>query len=101
MFSCVNVAIENVKNQIENMASEETTSDGPVLEEFISLKPCLSSSSEEESAHDEVKKGVSMEISEKKTDWLQSVQLWNQDPDSSLPPPPVVKDHSLFFFSSL
>jgi hypothetical protein len=88
-FNLFNVAIENMKNQIDNMASQETTSDGPVLEEFIPLKPSLSSS-EEESAH-EVKKGANMEISEKKADWLQSVQLWNQDPDSSFPPSPVVK----------
>jgi hypothetical protein len=78
-----------VKNQIDNMVSQETTSDGPVLEEFIPLKPSLSSS-EEESAP-EAKKSASSEISEKKADWLQSVQLWNQHPDSSLPPPPVVK----------
>lgn len=77
-----------MKNQIENMVSEESASDGPVLEEFIPLKPSLSSS-EEESAR-EVKKGVNLDKSEKKADWLQSVQLWNQEPDPS-PPPPAVK----------
>ncbi|KAJ1690723.1 hypothetical protein LUZ63_014878 [Rhynchospora breviuscula] len=84
----VSQAIENVKNQMESMVSEETASDGPVLEEFIPLKPSLSSSSDEESAHEEVKKCARMEISEKKADWLQSVQLWNQHPDPSPPPPP-------------
>lgn len=87
-FFFLNVAIDNVKYQIDSMGSGETASDGPVLEEFIPLKPSLSSS-DEESAHD-LKKG-----SEKKADWLQSVQLWNQEPDASPPPPPVVKNHSL------
>ncbi|KAJ4770291.1 Myb family transcription factor-like [Rhynchospora pubera] len=86
----VSQAIENVKNQMESMVSEETASDGPVLEEFIPLKPSLSSSSGEESAH-EVKKCASMEMSEKKADWLQSVQLWNQHPDPSPPPLPSVE----------
>ncbi|XP_078177409.1 transcription factor NIGT1-like [Carex rostrata] len=78
----VSQTIENVKYQIDSMGSGETASDGPVLEEFIPLKPSLSSS-DEESAHD-LKKG-----SEKKADWLQSVQLWNQEPDASPPALPV------------
>lgn len=52
---------------------EEASSEGqPILEEFIPLKP--SSSTEEEKskeAHDKAGK---------KTDWLRSVPLWNQDP---------------------
>nr|XP_010916475.1 transcription factor NIGT1 [Elaeis guineensis] len=75
----VNQAIESIRMQMGS--SEETVTDEPVLEEFIPLKPTSSSIEEE--------KGGSMEInqerSDKKPDWLRSVQLWNQDPDLSLP----------------
>ncbi|EHA8591586.1 Transcription factor HHO2 [Cocos nucifera] len=75
----VTQAIESIRMQMGS--SEETVTDEPVLEEFISLKPTSSSIEEE--------KGGSMEInqerSDKKPDWLRSVQLWNQDPDPSLP----------------
>ncbi|XP_072985356.1 transcription factor NIGT1-like [Typha latifolia] len=70
----VTQTIESVRQQIE---SEETVSDGPVLEEFIPLKPSLSSS-EEGCAHEATKRS---EEPKKKPDWLQSVQLWNQYPD--------------------
>ncbi|KAJ3692361.1 hypothetical protein LUZ60_012711 [Juncus effusus] len=84
----VSQTIENVRSQIESMASEEeTVSDGPVLEEFIPLKPSLSSTSDEDQSAHEVKKDVNLvERSEMKTDWMQSVQLWNQAPDPSPPP---------------
>ncbi|XP_008782297.2 transcription factor NIGT1 [Phoenix dactylifera] len=75
----VTQAIESIRMQI--WSSEETVTDGPVLEEFIPLKPTSSSTEEE--------KGGSMEMeqerSEKKPDWLRSVQLWNQETDHSLP----------------
>lgn len=66
------------------MESENVRSDdGPVLEEFIPLKPSLSSTSEEESALHESKKRESS--CDRKPDWLQSVQLWNQHPDLTFP----------------
>ncbi|KAG1330680.1 myb family transcription factor EFM-like [Cocos nucifera] len=74
----VTQAIEGIRIQIGS--SEEMVTDGPVLEEFIPLKPTSSSIEE---------KGGSVEIeqerSEKKPDWLRSVQLWNQETDHSLP----------------
>ncbi|XP_017699954.2 transcription factor NIGT1-like isoform X2 [Phoenix dactylifera] len=75
----VTEAIESIRVQMGS--SEETVTDGPVLEEFIPLKPTSSSIEEE--------KGGSMEMdqerSDTKPDWLRSVQLWSQDPDHSLP----------------
>ncbi|XP_010265235.1 PREDICTED: myb family transcription factor EFM [Nelumbo nucifera] len=62
--------------------SEQTSSEGPVLEEFIPLK--RSSSSEEE---EELNKPNNKDRNDKKADWLKSVQLWNQAPD-----PPLKQD---------
>ena len=83
-------------------ASEETVSDrggGPVLEEFIPLKPSLSlSCSEEDSTHaaaatasaagkDEAdrRRPTTPETKKAMPDWLQSVQLWSQQPQQSSP----------------
>ncbi|XP_043715415.1 transcription factor HHO3-like isoform X2 [Telopea speciosissima] len=65
--------------------SEQTSSEGPMLEEFIPIKR-NSSSTEEESQN----KSKCEEINDKdkplqKTDWLRSVQLWNTDSDPSPP----------------
>ncbi|XP_057543189.1 transcription factor HHO2-like isoform X2 [Amaranthus tricolor] len=57
--------------------SEKTSSDGPILEEFMPLKTCYSSDDEHES---ESHKPL-INKSGKKSDWLRSVQLWNQSPD--------------------
>ncbi|KAK1280370.1 Protein PHR1-LIKE 1 [Acorus gramineus] len=55
---------------------DETSSEGPVLEEFIPIKRGTSSETEEE---EEVV--VEKKRSDRKHDWLRSVQLWNPDPD--------------------
>ncbi|OEL14947.1 Myb family transcription factor EFM [Dichanthelium oligosanthes] len=96
----VTQTIEGMKSQMDGVGSEETVSDhGPVLEEFMPLKPSLSLSSSEEhdSAHDaaattnggvgkneEAAETPSPPTTETKKqappDWLQSVQLWSQEP---------------------
>ncbi|CAL4888178.1 unnamed protein product [Urochloa decumbens] len=87
----VTQTIEGMKSQMDGVGSEETVSDhGPVLEEFMPLKPSLSLSSEEHesAAHDAEDAaetppgGQSPPIEAKKVmpDWLQSVQLWGQEP---------------------
>ncbi|KQJ94471.1 transcription factor NIGT1 [Brachypodium distachyon] len=96
----VTQTIEGMKSQMDAVVgSEETVSDhGPVLEEFIPLKPSLSlCSSEEESTHavapvnspkkDESERARPPTPETKKAmpDWLQSVQLWSQEPQQSCP----------------
>lgn len=71
-------AIEGIR-QIGS--GEEMVTDGPVLEEFIPLKPTSSSTEEEKGGSMKIEQ----EILEKKPDWLRSVQLWNQETDHSLP----------------
>lgn len=78
----------NLNGQSE--CSEQTTStDGPVLEEFIPIKKRASSYSQEvfddvedydQHFHHKQQK-VSLD-NKKKSDWLRSVQLWNSDPSS-------------------
>ncbi|XP_042490303.1 transcription factor HHO3-like [Macadamia integrifolia] len=65
--------------------SEQTSSEGPMLEEFIPIKRRLASTEEEES-HNKPKceERNDKDKALQKTDWLRSVQLWNPDPD---PPP--------------
>ncbi|XP_042025507.1 transcription factor HHO3-like isoform X2 [Salvia splendens] len=71
----------NLNGQSE--CSEETSSDAPVLEEFIPLKRGSSSQTDGEEleskkpAHNIAKDGNICQ----KSDWLRSVQLWNQTPD--------------------
>jgi hypothetical protein len=95
------IAIEGMRSQMDCVvASEETVTDhGPVLEEFIPLKPSLSlcSSDEEESTHaarappvenvakkDEADtRPPTPETKRPMPDWLQSVQLWSQQPQQS------------------
>ncbi|RWW62496.1 hypothetical protein BHE74_00030372 [Ensete ventricosum] len=56
--------------------------DGPILEEFIPLKPS-SSSSEDRSVDGAAKKSGSVATrADEKLDWLRSVQLWNQEADA-------------------
>ncbi|KAK1616701.1 hypothetical protein QYE76_022218 [Lolium multiflorum] len=95
----VTQTIEGMRNQMDGVlvASEETVTDhAPVLEEFIPLKPSLSlcSSDEEESTHaarappvenvakkDEADtRPPTPETKRPMPDWLQSVQLWSQQP---------------------
>lgn len=66
------VAIESIRQQ---MGCVETSTDEPVLEEFIPLKPTSSSSQDEENPRS------CEERNERKPDWLRSVQLWNQEPE--------------------
>ncbi|CAL9115785.1 transcription factor NIGT1-like [Musa acuminata AAA Group] len=73
-------AIESVRQQ---MSDGERVSNGPVLEEFIPLKPSFKSPSSG---------AVAAAIgSDRKPDWLRSVQLWNQEPDTSLKVEPPKK----------
>lgn len=97
----VTQTIEGMRSQMGGVGSEETVSDhGPVLEEFIPLKPSLSlSSSEEDSTHaagpTDAGKKEEAETPERRLpppenkkatpDWLQSVQLWSQEPQQSSP----------------
>lgn len=81
--------------------SEQTTSsNGPVLEEFIPLKRIHSPDDDEYQEHESNKEHTNIpqdsnenyENSDKlgkKSDWLRSVQLWNQTPD----PPTTHEEH--------
>ncbi|CAI9756095.1 unnamed protein product [Fraxinus pennsylvanica] len=73
----------NLHGQSE--CSEQTSTEGPVLEEFIPIKR---NSDDEERQSKKPKDNTSVkdsingsEKSSKKSDWLRSVQLWNQTPD--------------------
>lgn len=92
----------NLPGQSE--CSEQTSSDVPVFEEFIPIKRASSQSEEhdshkddddddddEEDDDDDGKIGCN-EKNLKKSDWLRSVQLWNQSPD------PSPKEVILIFF---
>ncbi|RWR85521.1 myb family transcription factor EFM-like protein isoform X2 [Cinnamomum micranthum f. kanehirae] len=77
----VSQAIENYRQQIameslfygRSECEEQASGEGqPVLEEFLPLKP--SSSSEEDKSKETHDKAG------KKSEWLMSVPLWNQDP---------------------
>lgn len=97
----VSQAIEAYKQQLSGTTSEHnlnvqsecsehtTSTDGPILEEFIPIKkrasPSSSPSCDEDDEDDEQHshKRVSrenMNSDKKKSDWLRSVQLWNPDP---------------------
>lgn len=80
-------AIESCRQQLSGVStdsSEHTSSDGPVLEEFIPInKPSVNSHFEIE--EDEQSKPEKIELG--RSDWLKSAQLWNQSPD-----PPVTED---------
>ncbi|KAH6763000.1 hypothetical protein C2S52_020433 [Perilla frutescens var. hirtella] len=71
---------------LQSECSEQTSSDAPVLEEFIPLKRASSQNDgeEQESKKPSIESNSSIEKdgkSCKKSDWLRSVQLWNQTPD--------------------
>ncbi|KAK6242843.1 SANT/Myb domain - like 10 [Theobroma cacao] len=80
--------------QGQSECSEQTSSDGPVLEEFIPIKrssDCSEEDDEQESRkskdHDTNTKEKNVAAADKKkSDWLRSVQLWNnnQSPDPPL-----------------
>ncbi|KAK8604424.1 hypothetical protein V6N13_099366 [Hibiscus sabdariffa] len=76
--------------QGQSDCSEQTTSDVPVLEEFIPIKKGSDCSEEddEQESHKSKEKNVPAAVDHKrKSDWLRSVQLWNnndQSPDLPL-----------------
>lgn len=74
----------NLNGQSE--CSEQTTStDGPVLEEFIPIKKRISPYSEQQSheQHSPKHQKITKDNNDKKkSDWLRSVQLWNPHPQS-------------------
>ncbi|XP_062223405.1 transcription factor NIGT1-like isoform X2 [Phragmites australis] len=96
----VTQTIEGIRSQMDGVGSVETVSEhGPVLEEFMPLKPSLSLSSsdeEHESTHatavvtNGVEKKEEADTPDMRSpspgtkkampDWLQSVQLWCQEP---------------------
>ncbi|KAL0446914.1 UNVERIFIED_CONTAM: Transcription factor HHO3 [Sesamum latifolium] len=102
----VTQAIETCKQQLsgtsseynlhgQSECSEQTSSDVPVFEEFIPIKRASSQSDGEEQESSKKPKNDSDDVSNKdgkncndknskKSDWLRSVQLWNQTSD---PPP--------------
>ncbi|KAI4302220.1 hypothetical protein MLD38_037998 [Melastoma candidum] len=100
----VNKAIENYRQQLSGTTttvclhgghsecSEETSTPGPVLEEFIPIKRLCSGSNDDDDAEldsgrrsSDVKGTPSSNDNKTKSDWLRSAQLWNQTtPD--LPP---------------
>ncbi|KAL2519124.1 myb-like transcription factor family protein [Abeliophyllum distichum] len=95
----VTQAIETCKQQLsgtsteynlhgQSECSEQTSTEGPVLEEFIPIKRISSNSDDEEQQSKKPKNNINVkdskngsEKSSKKSDWLRSVQLWNQTPD--------------------
>lgn len=93
----VSQAIESCRQQMsgttqeyfhgQSECSEQTSSDGPVLEEFIPIKKTSDDEDEQQSHQPNDNKDKNNDKSGKKSDWLRSVQLWNQTPD-----PPVKED---------
>ncbi|KAL9389473.1 hypothetical protein Peur_018078 [Populus x canadensis] len=86
----------NMHGQSE--CSEQTSSEGPVLEEFIPIKRThFSDDDDNDNNHDDdhhqeqqsqnnnkrnkSNSSISNNDHKKKSDWLRSVQLWNQSPD--------------------
>lgn len=84
----------NLNGQSE--CSEQTTStEGPVLEEFIPIKKRASSYCEEDDEDEQHSSLKQQKIpkdnnnnnknnDKRKSDWLRSVQLWNPDPPSEV-----------------
>lgn len=95
----VTQAIEMGKQQMvaQSQCSEQTASDeGPVLEEFIPIKRSSSDNDivendddvdDEKMSRESVDDDEKDENLSKKSDWLRSVQLWNQTPDPSTKQP--------------
>ncbi|KAL1807776.1 hypothetical protein ACET3Z_024766 [Daucus carota] len=84
----VSQAIEKCKKEFHRQrqeCSEQTSSEGPVLEEFMPIKRASSSEEDEQNSKKAkiicVTESNRSEKSSKKSDWLRSVQLWNQTPD--------------------
>ncbi|XP_039051764.1 transcription factor HHO2-like isoform X1 [Hibiscus syriacus] len=72
--------------QGQSDCSEQTTSDVPVLEEFIPIKKssdCSEEDDEQESDKSKEKNVPAAVDHERKSDWLRSVQLWNNNNNQS------------------
>ncbi|GMH27524.1 hypothetical protein Nepgr_029367 [Nepenthes gracilis] len=92
-FELVTQAVEACKQRFsgattqclnrQSDCSERTASDGPILEEFIPIRRSFSTDDDDEleSLNPEVTENQGSDKSGKKSDWLRSVQLWNQTPD--------------------
>ncbi|XVE53342.1 hypothetical protein DITRI_Ditri02bG0196500 [Diplodiscus trichospermus] len=91
--------MDYMQGHAQSECSEQTSSDVPVLEEFIPIKR-RSNSSEEEDEQESHKskdldhsnseeKNVASAADKKKSDWLRSVQLWN---NNQYPDPPLKED---------
>lgn len=66
----------------QSECSEQTSSDVPVLEEFMPIKRSSSSEdNDEQHSHKNTTSNREKNSDKKKSDWLRSVQLWNQSPD--------------------
>ncbi|KAJ4959780.1 hypothetical protein NE237_019690 [Protea cynaroides] len=61
--------------------SEQTSSEAPMLEEFIPIKRSSSSEEEEIDKNTKCEERNDKDKPLQKADWLRSVQLWNTDPD--------------------
>ncbi|KAJ7954065.1 Myb-like transcription factor family protein [Quillaja saponaria] len=79
--------------------SVQTSTEGPVLEEFIPIKKRASSNCEDEDDDSEqhshkAKISKDKNTDKKKSDWLRSVQLWNSDPttDEDVPKKAMVME---------
>uniref|UniRef100_A0A2P2KCY0 Uncharacterized protein MANES_06G071500 n=1 Tax=Rhizophora mucronata TaxID=61149 RepID=A0A2P2KCY0_RHIMU len=86
---------------VQSESSEQTSSEGPVLAEFIPVKKRASSSCSDDDDNNDDENGGEQQLQKrlkasnggnnvkaennsdlkKKSDWLSSVQLWNQPPD--------------------
>ncbi|CAA3002610.1 transcription factor HHO3-like [Olea europaea subsp. europaea] len=83
----VTQAIEACKQQLsdgQSECSEQISSEGPILEEFIPVKRVSSNSDNDEEQSKKPSDKNSKNNNEKfskKSDWLRSVGLWNQTPD--------------------
>ena len=73
-------AIESCRQMMEIDDEGTSCENGPILEEFIPVNSRKSSLVEAEDSFSTTKR-KNQEISEKKPDWLRSVQLWSPLPD--------------------
>ncbi|CAJ2629490.1 two-component response regulator ARR2 [Trifolium pratense] len=80
----------NLNGQQSECSEQTTSTDGPVLEEFIPIKKRASPyceqvydvDDEEDDEQHSHHKQQKISMDKKKSDWLRSVQLWNPDPPS-------------------
>jgi SHAQKYF class myb-like DNA-binding protein len=81
----------NLNGQQSECSEQTTSTDGPVLEEFIPIKKRASpyceqvyddDNDEEDDEQHSHHKQQKISMDKKKSDWLRSVQLWNPDPPS-------------------